>query len=75
MMAGNIDQSEHSLFSIYQSEQILFFIDHCRLVAVTLNLMDWTLKMFLRLYGHKLPVTSLGISDDSALIVTVHSVR
>jgi U3 small nucleolar RNA-associated protein 12 len=29
-----------------------------------------TLKVFLSLYGHKLPVTSLDISSDSTLIVT-----
>ena len=52
-----------------------------RLVAVAL--MDTTvkvffvdtLKMFLSLYGHKLPVTSLDISDDSRLIATVSADR
>ena len=34
-----------------------------------------TLKMFLSLYGHKLPVTSLDISDDSSLIATVSADR
>ena len=52
-----------------------------RLVAVAL--MDTTvkvffvdtLKMFLSLYGHKLPVTSLDISGDSSLIATVSADR
>ena len=52
-----------------------------RLVAVAL--MDTTvkvffvdtLKMFLSLYGHKLPVTSLDISGDSGLIATVSADR
>ena len=34
-----------------------------------------TLKMFLSLYGHKLPVTSLDISDDSSLIATASADR
>lgn len=29
-----------------------------------------TLKFFLSLYGHKLPVVAMAISDDSSLIVT-----
>ena len=29
-----------------------------------------TLKFFLSLYGHKLPVTAMDLSSDSALIAT-----
>ena len=79
--SGQLSAAHTRTLSVDESVTGVSLSGDGRLVAVAL--MDTTvkvffvdtLKMFLSLYGHKLPVTSLDISDDSKLIATVSADR
>lgn len=75
--SGQLSASHTRTLSVDESVTGVSLSGDGRLVAVALMnttvkvfFVD-TLKMFLSLYGHKLPVTSLDISDDSKVLATV----